>query len=158
MLPITNWPFYCDNTHGFFVQYPPDATLGQTDAGITRIDLSVLPATNLGEKFVEITVQENSETCGSPLAAGYVPEAVKTEQLVIYGHTFVKQSGSDAGAGNYYTWIAYSTDRDGKCVSFGFVLHSTNRFNYPTPPPEFDFMLETAVIEQMMGSFRWFTP
>ncbi len=157
-LPIADWPFYCDNTHGFLIQYPPDSILGTTDAGITHIDLSVLPGTNLGEKYVEITVQENGETCTSPLATGYVPEAVQTEELVINGLSFIKQSGSDAGAGNYYNWIAYSTGRDGMCASFGFVLHSTNRYNYPTPPPEYDFEAETAVIEQMMGSFRWVTP
>jgi hypothetical protein len=157
-LPNPDWQVYCDEANGFYIQYPPLSSLSETDAGITHIDLPVQPGTNLGEKYVEITIRLNEETCSSPLAEGYVPEAVNTEQLVINGLNFVKQSGSDAGAGNYYNWIAYSTGHAGMCVSFGFVLHSTNRYNYPTPPPEFDMEAETAVLGQMMDTFRWVEP
>ncbi|MEM5774173.1 MAG: hypothetical protein AAGU05_04160 [Anaerolineaceae bacterium] len=155
-LPMPDWPFYCDTTVGYFFQYPSDAMLNdQTGDGIVRIDLSVLPGTNLGEKYLEVSAATGQETCASPLAGGYVPEAVNNEEVEINGLTFLKQSGSDAGAGNYYNWTAYSTARDGTCVSFGFVLHSTNRYNYPTPPPEFDEAAETAVFEQILGTFRW---
>ncbi len=157
-LPNPDWQVYCDEVNGFYIQYPPDSSVIETDAGITHIDLPVQPGTNLGEKYVEISAASGTETCSSPLAEGYVPEAIESEDLLINGIHFVKQSGSDAGAGNYYTWIAYSTEREGVCVSFGFVLHSTNRYNYPTPPPEFNFDEETEVIGQIMDTFRWVAP
>lgn len=157
-LPNPDWPVYCDDANGFFIQYPPEASISETDAGIIRFDLPVQPGTNLGEKYAEISVRLNQAACASPLAEGYVPEAVAAENLEINGLNFVKQSGSDAGAGNYYNWTAYSTARGNRCVSFGFVLHSTNRYNYPTPPPEFNMDAETAVFGQTMDTFRWVTP
>ena len=158
-LPIPDWPYTCDTNLGFFFQYPPDAVMDtQQGTDVIRFNLSVLPGTNLGEKYVDVSTLTDVETCVSPLAAGYVPEAVGTEEVTIGGLTFVKQSGADAGAGNYYKWTAYSTARDNACVSFGFVLHSTNASNYPTPPPEFDEAAETAVFEQIVGTSRWVNP
>ncbi len=157
-LPIEGWPVYCNDRFGFYFQYPPEATLTETDFNAAHIDLPVEPDTNLGEKYMDLIVQESSSACSSPLAEGYPPEMVTRQNLVIQGINYLKQSGSDAGAGNYYDWIAYSTGRSGLCVYFDFVLHSTNRFNYPTPPPEFNFDAETANFEQIVGSIHWYTP
>jgi hypothetical protein len=157
-LPIEGWPVYCNERFGFYFQYPPEATLTETGFNSAHIDLPVEPDTNLGEKYMDLIVQESSSACSSPLAEGYPPEMVTRQNLVIQGINYLKQSGSDAGAGNYYDWIAYSTGRSDLCVYFDFVLHSTNRFNYPTPPPEFDFNAETADFEKIVGSLHWYTP
>ena len=164
--PLADWPVYCQDTYGFFYQYPPAATVSDAsnamDAGnaasAVRIDLPVEPGTNLGEKYLDVIVQETDRACESPMAADYPAEMVERQEITINDVPFLKQSGSDAGAGNYYQWIAYSTGWEGVCVSFDFVLHSTNRMNYPTPPPEFDFDAETAVFEQIVGSFSRYTP
>jgi len=37
----------------------------------------------------------------------------------------------------------------------GFILHSTNPGNYPTPPPVFDMTAESAVFEAMVSTFNW---
>jgi len=157
-LPIPGWQVYCNDTYEFYVQYPPDAALGDTDFNFARIDLSIVPDTNLSEKYLEIIVHETSDACSSALAEGYPPERVERKNLIINGINYVKESGADAGAGNIWDWIAYTTGRSGLCVSFNFVLHSTNPYNYPTPPPEFAFAAETAVFEEIVGSFNWYAP
>ena len=78
--------------------------------------------------------------------------------MFINGIIFRKETGGDAGAGNLYQWIAYSTTRDNDCVSLDFVLHSLNPGNYATPPPVFDFAAESAVFGQIAGTYTWFPP
>ncbi len=155
-LPVSGWPIYCNEHYKFYVQYPAEAVFEETDFNTARIDLPVVPDTNLGEKYVEIIVQESSAACTSGLTEGYQPESYDSENMVINGTNFLKQSGSDAGAGNIWQWIAYTTGKTNLCVSFNFVLHSTNPYNYPTPPPEFDFEAETAVFEQIIETFHWY--
>ncbi len=155
-LPVKGWSVYCNEHYGFYVQYPPESEFEETDFNTARIDLPVEPGTNLGEKYLDIIIQESSATCSSAMAEGYPPEAYESENLVINGKNFLKQSGSDAGAGNIWQWIAYTTGKTNLCISFNFVLHSTNPYNYPTPPPEFDFDTETAVFDQIVETFHWY--
>jgi hypothetical protein len=158
VLPIPDWSVYCNETYGFYAQYPADAVTSETDFNYIRIDLPFVPDTNLHEKYVTITVQETSDTCTSSLTSGYAPGSFESKNVMINGINFVEESGADAGAGNYWQWIAYTTGKSGLCVSFGFVLHSVQRLNYPTPPPEFDFTAESAVFEEIAGSIHWYTP
>ena len=157
-LPFTDWAVYCNETYGFYVQYPADAVPGEADLNAIRIDLPVAPDTNLREKYVSITVQESSAACTSPLTSGYAEGSFTRENTVINGVNFLIESGMDAGVGNYWQWFAYTTGKRNLCVSFDFVIHSTNRFNYPTPPPEFDLELESAVFDEIVGTFNWYTP
>lgn len=156
--PIPGWPVYCNERFGFFIQYPPEAVITETDFNYARFELPIEPDTNLGEKYLELIVQESNRACSSPLAEGYPTEMVDMQNVVIEGKNFLKQSGSDAGVGNIWEWVAYSTGKGNLCVYFDFVLHSTNPYNYPTPPPEFDYDAETAVFEEIAGSLRWYTP
>jgi len=153
-----DWKVYCDEEYGFYIQYPADAVLSEPEADHTRFELAVVPGTNLGEKYLEVSTQHSSEPCTSPLAEGYAPGSLPGEEVEFNGIPFTKQSGADAGAGNYYEWTAYTTGKEGVCVSFGFVLHSTNPMNYPTPPPEYDVAAESAVLEEIMNTFGWITP
>jgi hypothetical protein len=75
--------------------------------------------------------------------------------VVVNGITFLKQTGGDAGAGNIYEWVAYSTLRDNVCVSLDFILHSHNPGAYPTPPPVFDYAAESAVFGQIVETYIW---
>lgn len=152
------WKVCQSRAYGFEVEYPPDAVLlDETDIS-ARVDLPVVPGTNLSEKYLQIDVTENAEGCSSPLAAGYAPGMIPTEEVLRNDVVFLIESGSDAGAGNYYDWTAYSTSQNGTCVSLSFVLHSTQRLNYPTPPPEFDVEEESQVFEEIVSTFRWLTP
>lgn len=147
---------YQNTSYGFQLSYPEQGQLTEgTDGQLARIDLPIAPGTNLHEKYAQIDVQEDAGKCISPLAQGYDPGMLKTDQITVNGIDFNTTSGSEGAAGNYYDWIAYSTIRNGICISISFVLHSTNPFNYPTPPPEFDKPSETKVFMEIISTFKW---
>ena len=155
--PPDDWLTYTNLYYGFGFRYPPGSELlaGHNDTH-ARIDLPFAPGTNLVDKYLEVTVREDLTTCRSPLASSSMVET--SESLFINGIIFLKETGGDAGAGNLYQWVAYSTTRDNDCVSLDFVLHSLNPGNYATPPPVFDFAAESAVFGQIAGTYTWFPP
>ncbi len=162
--PPQGWLTYQDAELGFEVSYPvavtdPDAPVSSPPMGedevSVRFDLPFAPGANLQEKYLQIDARANAEQCASPLAEGYAPGTLQPETVTFGDVTWEKVSGSDAGAGNFYEFTAYSTLRDGVCVSLTFVLHSTNAMNYPTPPPEFDRAAESAIFDQIVQTFRW---
>ena len=150
------WVAYCDTRNGFGFRYP--TTGGDEYAGNGRVYLPYLLGTNLHQKILDVTVAAGGPTCSSPASAGYAPGTVPTENMTFNGIAFVQESGSDAGAGNYYDWTGYSTFKNGQCISLTFTLHSVNRLNYDTPPPQFDAARETAVYSAIMSTFSWITP
>jgi hypothetical protein len=87
------------------------------------------------------------------LTHGYAPGSFQSLPATINGLSFVRESGQDAGAGNFYDWVAYSTLKGTNCISLSFVLHSTNPGNYPTPPPTFDMAAESAVFSTIMSTY-----
>lgn len=154
--PAGTWKTYKNTNLGFQLSYPEQGWQAEVaEGGITRIDLPFIPGTNLEEKFVQIDTQENTEVCSSPLAEGYEPGALQTEMVTLNGTDFHITSGSEGAAGNYYDWTTYSATRKGVCVIISFILHSTNPFNYPTPPPEFDRPSETAIFTEIISTFMW---
>ena len=156
-LPSDNMLTFTNQTYGFQFKYPYLASIvsGGND-NFTRINLPFTSGTNLSEKYLEMIVAENVNPCQSPLATQSILET--SETVIINGITFLKQTGGDAGAGNIYQWVAYSTARANYCVSLDFILHSHNPGNYPTPPPVFDYAAETAVFGQMVSTYTWLTP
>ncbi len=149
------WLTYANAACGFEIQYPPDGVLTELDAQHARLDLTIVPATNLSEKYTQIDVEAAATPCLSPLAQGYDIAALNTSTVTVNGTSFLRQEGSDAGAGNFWEWVAYSTSADCGCVSLSFVLHSTNPMNYPTPPPIFDPVAESAVFDDILSTFLW---
>jgi hypothetical protein len=51
--------------------------------------------------------------------------------------------------------VEYSTLRDGVCVNLEFVLQSHDPSSFPTPPPVFDYATETALFDQIIGTYTW---
>jgi len=152
--PAGDWLTFTNQTYGFLFKYPPQGTIASGgDDNFTRIDLPFTDGTNLREKYLEIIVAENVNPCQSPLATQSMLET--SETVTINGITFLKQTGGDAGAGNFYQWVAYSAIKDNACVSLDFILHSLNPGNFPTPPPVFDYATESAVFEQIVSTFEW---
>jgi hypothetical protein len=154
--PESTWKTYQNTTYGFKLSYPEQgqATEGE-DGRSARIDLPFAEGTNLQEKYVQIDVLENPGECTSPLAQGYAPEAIQSDQVTESGIDFNIASGSEGAAGSIYEWTAYTTTRDSTCVSISFVLHATNPLNYSTPPPEFDRASETGVFTEIISTFTW---
>lgn len=150
-IPIhADWPLYTDPVNQFQFRYPPNA-----QAIGTHIALPFVSGTNLSEKYLDVSAAPNASTCTSPLTSGYAPGSFSSMPVTINGIDFVKESGSDAGMGHLHQWTAYSTLKDGTCISLGFVLHSTNPGNYATPPPVFDEAAESAVFDEIMSTFGW---
>lgn len=152
--PSNGWLTLTNLTYGFQFQYPAGGEVASgSDDTFTRIDLPFTAGTNLGEKYLEVIPALNPTVCQSPLATQSMLQT--SESVVINGLPFLKQTGSDAGAGNLYQWVAYSTSRDNVCVSLDFILHSHNPGNFATPPPVFDYAAESAVFQQMVETYAW---
>ena len=149
------WLAYRNESCGFEAQYPPEGTLQETGALHARIDLAFTPGTNLSEKYAQIDVEAAATPCLSPLALGYDISALSTSTVTVDGSSFLRQEGADAGAGSFYEWVAYSTSNDCGCVSLSFVLHLLNAMNFPTPPPLFDPVAESAVFDEILSTFVW---
>jgi hypothetical protein len=150
------WEIYCNETFTFALEYPPGAVFTETDFNAAKIELSFVPGTNLQEKYMEIVAQLTNDPCFSPY--DYQKQFDPSNLVVINGHSFYKHSGSEGAVGNIYEWISYSTGKDGVCVSLSLILHSTQPLNYPTPPPVFDHLVETADFKTIISTFRWLGP
>ena len=139
------WLTYESSSCGFEFLYPPEGALQEVDPPHARIDLPIVPGTNLGEKYVLIDVEPARDPCLSWLAEAYDLAQLPTSEVTIGGTVFLRHEGTDAGVGNRWNWVAYSTAADCGCISLSFVLHSTVPEIYPTPPPVFDTAAESAV-------------
>jgi hypothetical protein len=150
---VNDWLTFTNLTYGFQFKYPPQGQIqaGGTDT-YTRInDLPLVqPGTNLFEKYLEVFVEPNATECKSPRQT-QDPGVTVT----INGIAFLKQTGADGAAGSLYEWVAYSTLREGVCVSLNFILHSHNPGVFTTPPPVFDYPTESAIFEQIVATYVW---
>lgn len=149
---MNDWLTYTNSTYGFQFKYPPQSQITIQQSNFVHITLPIQPGTNLGEKYLETLVTENASTCQTTFPQ---PPNGTSETLVINGIPFLKQTGGDAGAGNFYEWVAYSTLHNTDCVSMGFLLHSLNPGNFATPIPVFDKAAESAVFEQIVQTLAW---
>ncbi len=141
---------YTNQKYKFQFTYPAKGVIGndQTDTS-ARITLPVAPNTNLGEKYLAVSVVENLNPCKTGL---FQPSA--SETVTISGISFLKETGSEGAAGNIYKSVAYSAVKGTACVTMNFVLHSSNLGNYATPPAAFDEAAESAVFSDIMASFK----
>jgi hypothetical protein len=81
------------------------------------------------------------------------PEQTAAQHVTAAGGiAFLKESWSDAGAGNVYHVTGYSTLKSATCVSITFILHSSNPQMYDTPPPDYDAVAESAVFGEMLDT------
>lgn len=153
-----DWNVCRSRAYGFEVEYPPEGELIDHSETTARIDLPFAPGTNLTEKYLDISVVENTPTCSSSLTDGYPSGAIPAETVPLDDLEFVKESGQDAAAGSVYNWQAYSISRESRCVSLSFVLRSHHPELEPTPPPEYDMEAESEVFEEIAATFAWLAP
>jgi hypothetical protein len=151
----SGWSCYQNDTYSFEFCYPPDATLVNETPEHVRINLTIHGGTNLVEKWMDVDARTGLSVCSSPQGAGYGPGVIDTETRTINTLSFLVENASDSGMGNHYVWTGYSTSRDPVCVSLTGVLHSVNPGVYETPPPEYNPVVESAVFEQIVATFRW---
>lgn len=155
LTPGGDWLTFTNSIYGFQFRYPPGSQIaaGGTDHS-TRINLIFLQGTNLREKYLQMTVVENPGVCQSPMANS---GAQSTETVMIAGITFLRQTGVEGAAGNFFEWVGYSTVRNNVCVSLDFVLHSVNPGNFDPPLPIYDYGSEAAVFGQIVSTYSWLT-
>jgi murein DD-endopeptidase MepM/ murein hydrolase activator NlpD len=151
--PVSGWLTFTNSTFGFQFMYPPQGQI-QADSNdgdtIIRNLPIVQPGTNLAEKYLEVAAGAPATECKSLFQT---QDAGVT--VTINGINFLKQTGAEGAAGSLYQWVAYSTLRNGVCVSLNFILHSHNPGQFATPPPVFDYATESAIFEQIVGTYAW---
>jgi photosystem II stability/assembly factor-like uncharacterized protein len=151
----SDWLTYTNPSYGFQFKYPLQAQIVNQSANSVKMNLPIAPGTNLAEKYLQMSVNENAGgLCQSPLSSTSRPGS-PTETVVINGISFLKQIGGDAGMSQLYEWVGYSTLRGSACISMDFMLHSIATGAYASPPPAFDKVAESAVFTQIMSTFTW---
>jgi len=151
--PMNDWLTFTNSTFGYQFQYPPqgqirsDSTAGDTI--ITNLPI-VQSGTNLVEKYLEVAAGEPATECKS-----LFPTQDPGVTVTINGISFLKQTGMEGAAGSLYQWVAYSTLRNGVCVSVNFILHSIAPGASSTPLPPYDYATETAIFDQIIGTYMW---
>jgi len=148
----SNWTTYQNTKYAFLFKFPPGSVVSNQSDNAGRVFLPFTVGTLLLEKYIDVKVVEGANPCKYS-AAGIVTSG----NVTINGITFLKETGSEGAAGNIYDWEAYSAVRPNTnaCVSIAFVLHSANAGNYPTPPPPFDKVAESAIFPTIMSTFAW---
>ena len=150
--PQTNdWPTYTNSKYGFGFKYPPNGQFLQYEDNALKLLLPFAPGSNLVEKYLQMNVIENISPCSSPFARSSM--LMTSEAVLINGISFLKETGGDGAAGNYYQWTSYSTPNGNACITLTLVLHSLNTGAMDPPPPLFDQAAETAVLTNIMSTF-----
>ena len=141
---------YQNTKYNFRFSLPSGAKIVSQSDKVGQVTLPIATAgTNLLSKYIQIHVREGVNPCVTPAAQNQQ----SAEDVTINNIPFHKQSGEDPAAGNRYTWTAYSTVYNNACISLTFILHSVNRDNYATRPPEYDKTAESAVIDATMATY-----
>jgi Ig-like domain-containing protein/peptidase M23-like protein/cohesin domain-containing protein/dockerin type I repeat protein len=151
--PVPGWLTFTNSTFGFQFQYPPQGQIqaGSNDGDTIIRNLPIVqPGTNLAEKYLEVAAGAPATECKS-----LFPTQDAGVNVTINGIDFLKQTGAEGAAGSLYQWVAYSTLRNGVCVSLNFILHSHNPGQFATPPPVFDYATEAAIFDQIIGTYMW---
>jgi len=143
------WIPYQNTKYAFGFQVPPGSTIVSNSGNSGRVNLPFTPGTNLGEKYLAVSVIEGASSCKSPFS-----NPMATSQTVtINGIQFLKETASETALSNIYDWVAYSTVKGNACISLTFILHSTNPLVWETPPPQYDYAAESAVFPAIMATY-----
>ncbi len=149
---VPGWQTYRDPGGRFQFQYPvvplASGPTPEPPQGTVRIQLPFAAGTNLVEKYVDIEAHSPYEK----IVCFELPNST-----VIFNGTEFKMTHRDGVATGsiYETWAYTTVGRDGSCLRISFTLHSGNRANYPSPPPELDSAAESTVFERIMSTFTW---
>ena len=156
------WDTYRSRALGFGFAYP---ATGMVAAGeeimLATIDFAPDPATNVVREVISVSGDEDVEACSTPLAFGSAAEDLSPETIVLNGNSFLRQMHSGVAAGTSTVWVAYTTERDGRCVSLGYELRTFDPANldptrFPTPPATVDWRGKVQDFEAMVATFTWF--
>ncbi len=79
---------------------------------------------------------------------------------MLSGTSFLRQTHSGVAAGTSTVWVAYTTEREGRCVSLGYELSTFDPANldptrFPTPPVSVDWQARIKGFEAIVATFAW---
>lgn len=148
--PTSGWNTFLNNKYNFMFKFPPGSSIVSAADNGGRVDLPFVGGTTLSEKYISVTVTENSAAC--KYASG---GAVSSSNVTINNIQFLKESGSEGAAGSLFDWLSFSTTRNNACVNIAFVLRSVNPGNLPVPPPAYDKTAESSVFDQIINTFAF---
>jgi hypothetical protein len=158
---VASWLRYANDAAGFALRYPPQVQLSEdTAAGQLMLTFPIAPDTNVLEEYGLLIYKGGTGECVDPLAEGWTPEELDTQDIVLNGLTFQKQSHAGVAAGTSRIWVAYTTQRGERCVSLGFLLSTYAPANldptrFPTPPAAIDWQAELDLFESVVSTFEW---
>jgi hypothetical protein len=142
-----------DSAAGFSIQYPNSWQRLDTGEYPIVFSTQAAPGTTLLEKRMEIDVRDLGLDCRQTYYGGAVVSDIRTS-LQTDGGSFLVETGVGVAAGNIYDWTSYSMLRGFNCVTITFVLHSADPGVYGTAPPQFDKAAESAIFDELLGTFR----
>jgi hypothetical protein len=147
-----NWPIYTNAYCGFQLKYPPEGQVLEENDIFTHIELPFAQGTTMTDKYLEVNVYTNADSCESREYGG---DPSKTEQVQINGLDWKKEAGGSGGAGSFHDWTGYSTNQAGTCVNLNFYILSIDPSMEDPTPPAFDRYSETAVFGEIVSTFEW---
>lgn len=144
---------YRNPTVGFSLHF---ALVWQTDdasANPVVYKIAVQPGTTLVDKHFEILTTPNATDCKQSTYSSATGDTAPTH-VTINSVDFLKETGSDVGAGNIRDWTSYSVMKDTTCITITFVLHSVAAGVYSTEPAPFDKAQESQIFDDVIGTFE----
>lgn len=148
--PAADWLTFTNRRYSFEFKYPPLGPIIANNDTFATIHLPFMQGTVLQDKSLSVSAYENVNTC-----TGGFPLPQSSQNVMINGISFLKQTGQDRGTTYLYRWTSYSTARNNVCVSLNFTLYSLNPGQPATPPAIYDEAAESAIFEQIVASYRW---
>jgi hypothetical protein len=142
-----------EDAAGFSIQYPTSWQRLDAEEYPIIFSTQAAPGTTLLEKRMEIDVRDLGLDCRQTTYGGAVVSDTLTS-LQTDGGSFLVETGTGIAAGNIYDWTSYSTLRGFNCVTITFVLHSADPGVYATEPPPFDKAAESAIFDELLGTYR----
>jgi len=155
------WTTFSNDELGFAVAYPPAGRLAAGEGEmLATVNFPADPATNVVEEIIKLSGGSRTGTCSSPLAEAWAYDELTPEAVVLNGIVFLRQSHSGVAAGTSSIWVAYTTEREARCVSLGYELRTFDPANldptrFPTPPAAVARRERVHDFEAVVATFTW---
>ena len=143
-----SWITYHNEQHGFKFRHPQDAEITEQEDKV-RLDFTFAPATNLAEKYLEITIRDNgSEKCSNPLKTNII----RDEVVNLGGLDLKKEIGQEDKTDS----ISYSISKGDHCIGLSFVLRAgeSRSFSFDVTLPSYDLKEEVELFDKIMSTFE----
>ena len=146
-----SWSMYQNAVYNFSFRFPPGTVVNGVSPELTVLHLPFTQGTNLQDKYLQVDVRQAVGSCHNPL--GWNPSTASSP-VMINGIAFLFEAGAEMSGDIVRDWKAYSTMRNGSCISLTFVMQSSNLI----PAPQFDRQAESAVFDVILSTFGWTGP